>query len=250
MGVAAGVRRIEVRDAPRAAVDVLAVADAHGGEDPRDRARGADRVGDGGRRRARRAEDGAAPAAAVDRADAQPPVEARAPARDAGVELVRAGARGSPRGRGPPRAPARPRACAARAAVLVSGALTAQPTRAASRTRPRRPPVPSTVVGLAVGAPGARVRSCGHRAAAAAARPPAARRRSSPPTSRRRPRRRRKSASPASSMPASTPCIQASPTIPPPASTRTSGRRSAEGAMGRRVVGVARPPTTSSDICT
>ncbi len=88
MGLSAGVRRVEVRHRPRPRRRRTRGRRSARGEDPRDRARGTDRVGDGGGRRARCAEDGAASTAAIDGADAQPSVEARAPACDARVEVV------------------------------------------------------------------------------------------------------------------------------------------------------------------
>ena len=93
LGVAAGRGGVEVGDAPHAAVDVVALADAHGGEDPRDRARRRHRLGDGGARRAGRPEHDAPPRAPVDAAHAQAPVEARAGALELVVQPRRACAR-------------------------------------------------------------------------------------------------------------------------------------------------------------
>ena len=104
MRVAPGRRGVEVRHAPHAAVDVLAAADRDRLEHPRDRARGDDRVGDLGRRRAGRAEHDPPPAAPVDGADAQAPVEPRAPARDARAEVVERPVARSASGRAPRRA--------------------------------------------------------------------------------------------------------------------------------------------------
>ena len=194
------------------------------------------------RRCARRAEDHAAPAAAVDRADAQPPVEARAPARDARAQAGAADGRGRAARRGPRRAPARRPARRARAAAPVSGALAAQPTRAASRTTPRS--AGAAASSSAASAVGSRRR----RASASVASGRGGRRPGGQPRGDDRaadvPTKastRRKSTSAASSIPASTPCIQASPTIPPPASTRTSGRSERRRPCAQRV-GAATAP--------
>ena len=91
-------RRVEVRGAPGAAVDVRAAADLARAEDPGDRAGGEHGVAHGRRRRARRAEDDAAAAAEVDGGDAQAAVEvARQP-------LERARQVGDVAGGGPPAA--------------------------------------------------------------------------------------------------------------------------------------------------
>jgi hypothetical protein len=100
LGVAAGGRGVEVRQRPRAAVDVVAAADPHRLEHPGDRARGDDRLGHGGARRADAAEHDAATAPAVHAAHAQPAVEARAESLEVGAQPVQAlAAVGHPRER-------------------------------------------------------------------------------------------------------------------------------------------------------
>ena len=156
MGVAAGRGGVEVGDAPHAAVDVVAVADAHRGEDPRDGARRRDRVGHAGARRARGAEDDAAPRAPVDRRHAQAPVEARARALDLVVQADRACA---PCGRARASMAERtsaPPGVASAVATVASGEVAAHPQRAAVRSRPRRPPSASGAAAVADGAGGRR----------------------------------------------------------------------------------------------
>ena len=226
MGVAAGGRGVEVRHdhAPPSTYSRPPIV--HRGEDPRDRARGGDRVGDRRRRRARRAEHDAAAAAAVDRADPQPPVEARAPALDARVQVVQrrpcaaraaedAGARQRAAGRRRPR-----RRCA-------RGAL--RPADARRAAHARRAPARRGVLGCSSALRTPRACRRVGRGGAPAGRQPRgddrARRRADERLDVGGSRCRA-----ASSIPARTPCIHASPRTPPPASTRTSGRRSAEGA--------------------
>ena len=180
-------------------------------------------------RRARPAEHDAPARAAVDAADAQPPVEARAQRRRSRRAARRARGRGRAGGES---ASARIRALGAAPSASSAGtngvvAHDAEPERRGASARPA--------------ATAARGGAASRREVASRAAPPrgrrgrlrrrpGARRRSSPPTCRRSARSRGSPSRPRPRSPASTPLIHASPRMPPAASTRTSGRSS----IGRR----------------
>ena len=84
--IASGGRGVEVGGAPHAAVDVLAVADRDGREQPGHRARRGDRLGDGRARGAGAAEHDPAPGPAVHRRDPQAAVEAGLEALDVAAQ--------------------------------------------------------------------------------------------------------------------------------------------------------------------
>ena len=221
VGVAAGGRGVEVGRAPHAAVDVLAPADPHRREQPRDRARGLDRLGDGGLGRAGAAEHDPAAGAAVDGGHPQAPVEPRAGLLDAGArrfEGRRAGG-ADPRSRrarsSAPPGRRRPSASGAKAAPAASAQAPARRARAAAPPRPAPRPALRRPRDVSLG-PTAR--------AGAESRPPARWAATIEPAEvPTKYSHSRRSNPVASSIPASTPIIHASPSTPPPPSTSTSG---------------------------
>ncbi len=221
-------RGIGVGQRPSATVDVQPVADAHRSEHRRDRAGRRNRLPNRSRGRRPAPEHDAATIARIDGAHAQAPVKRRAPP----VDLVpERGDRPSPFREGPQHQRPDRRADPGGDRSGADGDVryvSPRPIRVRERRR-RTPPGPRpdgshrpwpTPAGVAIGPPQDS--------------PQRSNRRSSRQTAGSRGRRRPV----ASSYPARTPVIHASPSSPPPPSTRTLGGLSSKRAIGGSVLGM------------